>query len=195
MNGWSLTHFTLESSSISFCRGRGRPRGPRRFSQQLRSNAFFRSLASRQLQTSNRDVLEPLPNILTQRMLSCRRRHCQRQLKPANFIPDERFAVSLVVLEEDFCLKEDAYLTFPSEVNNSTTREAIGGFLVNIENAVKYMDHVYCYCSQFVDPLELESIPDNDVVLIAVFETYIFYCYQLDVCGCCTEYFNYYHNC
>ncbi len=57
------------------------------------------------------------------------------------------------------------------------------------------MDHVCCCCSQFVDPLELKSIPDNDAVLMAVFETHIFHYCNLDVCGCCSGSFNFCHNC
>ncbi len=113
----------------------------------------------------------------------------------ANLIPDERSAVSPIVLEEDFRLKEDAYLAFPPDVNDSTTREAIGRFQVNIENAVKYIDHVCCCFSQFVDPLKLKSIPDNDAVLMAAFETHILHCCDFDVCGFCSGSFNFCHDC
>ncbi len=57
------------------------------------------------------------------------------------------------------------------------------------------MDHVCCYYSRFVDPLELKSISDNNVVLIAAFKTYILHRYDLDVCGCCSGSFNFCHNC
>ena len=57
------------------------------------------------------------------------------------------------------------------------------------------MDHVCCYYSRFVDPLELESIPNNNAVLMAVFETYILYCYNLDIYGCCSGSFNFCHDC
>ncbi len=195
MNGLSLTHFALEGSSPLPHYGRGCPCGPERFSQQLWSNASLKSSAPRQLQTSNRDVLEPPPNILTPKIPPCRCQRHQRQSTPANLIPDERFAVSLFVLEEDFRLRKDIYLTFPLEVNNSITKEVIERFRVNIENIIKHMDHVYYCCSQFVHLLELESIPDNNAVLMATFETHIFHCYDLDICGCCSGSFNFCHDC
>ncbi len=143
---------------------------------------------------SNRDVLEPLPNILTATILPYRRRCCQRQLTPANFLPDKRFPISPVVLEEDFRLREDAYLAFPPEVNDSTIREAIRRFQINIKNAIKHMDHFCCCCNRFVNLLELENIPDNDAVLMTTFKTYILHRCNLDVCGCCSGSFNFCHN-
>ncbi len=77
----------------------------------------------------------------------CRHQYHQRQSTPANLIPDECFVVSPIVLEKDFRFREDVYLTFPPEINDFITREAIGYFQVNIENAVKYIDHVYYCCS------------------------------------------------
>ncbi len=195
MNRLSLTHLAPKGSSPPHPRSRGRPRGSRRFSQHLRSNGPLRSLALRQLQTSNRDVLEPPPNSFTPTMPPRRRRHCQRWTTPANLILDERSVVCPVVLEEEFRFREDAYLVFFSEVNDSTTREAIGYFQVNIENAVKYMDHICCCCSRFVNLLELKSIPDNDVVWMAAFETYILHRCDLDVCGCCSRSIDFCHNC
>lgn len=61
--------------------------------------------------------------------------------------------ISLVILEEDFCLGKEVYLTFSPKVNDSITREAIGRFQVNIKNTIKYMDHICCCCSQFVNLL------------------------------------------
>ncbi len=54
-------------------------------------------------------------------MPSRKRRRRQRQSTPANLIPDERSTISPVILEDDFRLREDAYLAFLPEVNNSTT--------------------------------------------------------------------------
>ncbi len=108
---------------------------------------------------------------------------------------DNIVLVSPVVLDEDFRLREDAYLLFPPEVNDSTTREAIRRFQVNIENAVKYIDYICCCCSRFVDPLKLESIPDNNAVLMAAFETYILHHCDLDVCSCCSRSFTFCHDC
>ena len=86
-------------------------------------------------------------------------------------------------------------MTFPPEVNDLTTREAIGHFQVNIKNAIKHINHICCYCSRFVDPSKLKNIPDNNAVLIATFETYILYYYNLDVCGYCFRSFNFCHDC
>lgn len=81
----------------------------------------------------------------------CKARCCQCWLLPSstNLILVESFnntvLITPVVLEENFRLRKDAYLTFPSEANNSITRKAIGCFQVNIKKTVKHMDHV-CYC-------------------------------------------------
>ncbi len=144
---------------------------------------------------SNRDFLESSPNIFTPIMPSCRRQYRQCLSISANLIPNEHSAISSVVLEEDFCLRKDAYLAFLPKINDSTTREAIGHFQINIEKAIKYIDHVYYCCSWCVDFLKLESIPDNDAILMAAFETYIHYRYDLDVCSCCSRSFNFCHNC
>ena len=56
------------------------------------------------------------------------------------------------------------------------------------------MDHVCCCYSRFVDFWELESIPDNNSVLIAVLETYILHCCDLDLCDCYSGSFNFCHN-
>ena len=131
----------------------------------------------------------------------CKAQCCQRRSTffSANFIPIEPFhntvSISPVILEEDFRLREDAYLTFFSKINDSTTREAIGRFEVNIKNAIKHTDYVYCCCSQFVDALQLESISDNDAVLIAAFKTNIFQRCDLDVYGCCFRSLNFCHDC
>ncbi len=195
MNGLPLIHLALDSSSSPPCCGRGRLCGPRRFSQQLRSNTSLRSLAPRQLQMSKRNVLELPPNILTPTILPHRRQRYQRQLTPSNLIPDKCFTIRLVVLEEDFRLREDAYLTFSPEVNNSIIREAIWRFQVNIENALKHMDHFCCCCSQFIDPLKLESIPNNNVILMVVFKTYILHCYYFDIYSYCSKSFNFCYDC
>ncbi len=183
MNGLPLTPLAPEGSLPPPCRGRGRPHSPGHFSRRPPSNVPLRRLASRQLQTSN-----PPPTIPP--------RCCQRQSTPANLMPaDNIVLVSPIILKEDFRLREDVYLTFPPEVNDSITREAIGHFQVNIKSVVKHMDYVYCCYSRFVDPLELESIFDNNAVLITAFETYILHRCDLDVCGCCSGSFNFCHDC
>lgn len=76
------------------------------------------------------------------------RRQCWSTSFSANFMPVELFhntiPISSVVLEEDFRFRKEAYLTFSLEVNDSTSRKAVGYFQVNIENAMNYIDHV-CY--------------------------------------------------
>lgn len=103
--------------------------------------------------------------------------------------------INSVALEEDFCLREKAYMAFPPKVTDSTIRQAICHFQVNIDNAVKHMKHVCCYCSWFVDPSQLKIFPDNDAVIIAAFETNILRHYDLDICGCCAGTLNFCHNC
>lgn len=108
---------------------------------------------------------------------------------------DNIISVSPIVLEEDFYLKKDAYFIFPCEVNDFIIRKAIWRFSIDIENIVKYMDHVYCCYSWFVDNLELDNIFDNDVVSMTVFDTNILYCYDFNICDCCFRSFNFYHDC
>ncbi len=102
--------------------------------------------------------------------------------------------VDPVALEEDFRLRVEAYIAFPLELSDTTTREAISYFQVQITNAVKHMDHVCCCCSRFVDLVELNLIPDNEPILMAVFETNILYHCDLDICSC-SETFNFCHDC
>ncbi len=128
MSELPLTCLALEGSSPPPRHGRRRLCGLERFFRQPRFNMLLRSLAPRQLQTSNRDILGPPPNIFTPTMPPRGHQCRQRQSIPANLIPDDRSTVSPVVLEEDFCFREDAYLAFPPEVNDSTIREAIGRF-------------------------------------------------------------------
>lgn len=104
-------------------------------------------------------------------------------------------SVSFVILEEDFRLRKEVYLTFPPKVNDSTTREAIEHFQVNIKNAVRHIDYICCYCNQFVDILQLERIFDKDAVFMTIFETNILYCWNLHVCGCCSRSFNFCYDC
>ena len=98
-------------------------------------------------------------------------------------------------MEKDFCPKKDAYLTFFYEINNSITTKTIGCFQVNIKNAVKYIDHICCCCSQFVDPLKLESIYDNNAILMAIFETDILHYCNFNICDCYSEFFIFCYNC
>ncbi len=136
---------------------------------------------------SIRNILTSLPNILNPKIpprRGQRHQHWSTSLF-ANPISIELFdntiPINLIILEEDFCLRENAYLTFPPEVNNFTIRKAIGRFQVNIENTVKHMDYICYYYSRFIDLLELKSIPDNDIVLIATFEINILHCCNFDI--------------
>lgn len=135
INKLSLIPLTLKCSLPLLLCGRGHLCGPESFFQQSSFNAPLKRLVPRQLQ-----ILNPPPIILPWR--------CQLWSIYANFIPAERFnntiPVSPVVLEDDFHLRENAYLTFPFEVNNFIIREAIGRFQGNIKNTVKHMDYVYC---------------------------------------------------
>lgn len=154
----------------------------------------LRSLVPRQLQTSNKDILEPSPNIFTLTIPSCRYQCRQHQSTLVNLLSNECFTISSINLEEDFCLRKDTYLIFSPRVNNSITRDIIGCFQVNIKNVVKHMNHIYYCCSRFLNLLDLENISDNDLVLIAIFKTYILHCYDLNICYCCSGSFNFYCN-
>lgn len=63
-----------------------------------------------------------------------------------------------------------------------------------MSNTVKDMDHVCCYCNRFVDPMKANLIPDNELILMTVFETNILYCYNLNICDC-SETLNFCHDC
>lgn len=102
--------------------------------------------------------------------------------------------LSSVILEEDLCLRKEAYLTFLLEINNFITKKAIEHFQVNIENVVKHMDHICCCYGSFVDFLQLKSISNSDAVLIFTFETNILYCCNLDVYICCSGFSNFCYN-
>lgn len=52
--------------------------------------------------------------------------------------------VNPVTLGEDFHLRKKVYIAFPLKVTDSTTRQAISCFQVNIDNVVKLIDHIYC---------------------------------------------------
>ena len=214
MNGLLLTPLAPRDSLSLLSRSRGR------LARQPLLNAPFKTLAPGQLQTSTRNVLEPPPNVLTptSRAPASKTRvaaralfnssipprkaqRCQHRSTPssANFIPVEPFyntvPISPIVLKEDFYLKKEASLTFPLEVNNSIIRKAIERFQVNIKNTVNYIDHVCCCHSRFFDFWELESIFDNNAVLMAIFKTNIFHYCNLDVYGCWSGSFNLCHDC
>lgn len=129
----------------------------------------------------------------------CKTQYHQHQLISflANILSVEIFntvLVSPVVLEEDFPLRKETYLTFPSKTNNSTTTEAIGRFQVYIENVIKYINHICYYYSRFVHFSQLKSIPNNDTVLMTIFDTNILHCYNFDICSYCSRFFNFCHN-
>ncbi len=85
-------------------------------------------------------------------------------------------------------------MAFPPELSDTTTREAISRFQVQITNAVKHIDHVCCCCGRFVDPVQLNLILDNEPILIAEFETNILHRCDLDFYGC-SETFHFCHDC
>lgn len=147
----------------------------------------------------NRDILKLFSNVFTLIIPPCKGQHHQRWSIPTNLILVERFdniiSVSSIVLEKDFHLRKNVYLTIPPEVNNSTIRKAIGHFQVNIKNIIKYLNYVCCYCNWFVNLLELESIPNNNVVLMAVFETNILHYSNFDICDYYSGFFSFCYDC
>lgn len=98
--------------------------------------------------------------------------------------------VDLVALEEDSCFRAEACIAFPPELSDTIKREVISCFQVNIANAIKDMDYTCCCCSRFVNPVELNLIPDNDSIFMAAFETNTLHRCDLDICGC-SETFNF----
>lgn len=153
-----------------------------------------RASASRSIATPKAPLNRSIPACKAQR------RQRRSTSSSANFMLVKPFyntvPINPIVLEEDFRLREEAYLPFPLEVNDSTTKKAIRCFQVNIKNFIKHIDHIYYYCSRFVNLLQLESILDNNAVLMAAFETNILYHCNCDLCGCCFGLsFNFCHDC
>ena len=70
----------------------------------------------------------------------------------ANDVP-----VDPIALEEDCRLKVEMCIVFLLELFDTTIRKTISCFQVQIPNAVKYIDYVSYYCSQFVILLNLIS--------------------------------------
>ena len=99
-----------------------------------------------------------------------------------------------VALEKNFRLKTEAFMAFLPKLSDTIIQKAISYFQVQITNIVKYMDHVYYCCSQFVDLIKLNLTLDNELILIAAFKTNKLYYYDLDICNF-FENFNFYYNC
>ncbi len=218
MNGLPLPRFALRGSLNPSWSLTSSYHGYRRFRQKLQLNTFLRFLAPRQLQILTKDVLEPSSNmliltlcpstksnsapktLLNKSISPCKAQCCWRQsISPSANIRLTKLiannvSIDPVALEEDFCLRGEVCIAFPLELSNTTTREAISHFQVQITNVVKYIDHIYYYCNRFVDPIELNLVSDNEPILMAVFETNILYWCNLDICSC-SEIFNFYHDC
>lgn len=90
--------------------------------------------------------------------------------------------INLIALKEDFCLEKKAYMAFSPKITDFIIRKAICCFQINIDNAIKHMN-VYCCYSWFFDFSQLEIFLDNNTIIIAVFETNILYCYELNICS------------
>ena len=86
-------------------------------------------------------------------------------------------SINPIALKKNFCLGEKTYSIFSFKANDSITKEAIRRFQVNIEKAIKHMDHIYYCCGRFVDCLLLKIIFDNNVILMVTFKINIFYYY------------------
>lgn len=144
--------------------------------RELLPNLFFKTLASKQLQMSIKNILESPSNIFTliarvsiskttaelgvpfnSSIPLCKAWCCQCYSKTflANFILIEPFynivLVSFVVLKEKFRFRKEVYLTFIFKINNFTIKKVIKRFQVNIENIIKHIEHIYCCRSWFVD--------------------------------------------
>ncbi len=127
-----------------------------------------------------------------------RRRRRRSTLLSANIRPAEPIANSVpvdpIAFEENFRLRAEACMAFPPELSDTTTREAISCFQVQITYVVKHMNHVCCCCSRFVDPVEFNLFPDNEPILMAALEMNILHYCDLDICSC-SETFNFCHDC
>ncbi len=185
MNGLPLPRLALRESLNSpwnFTPPRRSHECPRR---QFQPNTPFRSLALRQLQRSTKNVLELPPNVLTpvpypltrndsasrtplNRLIppyKAERYWCQSTTLSANIKPAEPIAnivpIKPITLEKDLHFRAEACIAFSFELFNTTTGEAISRFQVQITNVIKYINHICYCCSRFVDPIELNLIPDN----------------------------------
>lgn len=99
----------------------------------------------------------PTPNISTNRSI-LPQKVLRHSLWSTFFLADNKLVkpfnnnvpLNSVALKEIFCLRKEAYMTFPPKVIDSTIRQAIYHFRVNINNAVKHIEYISCCCSQFV---------------------------------------------
>lgn len=138
--------------------------------------------------------------LLNKSILSCKARHCQRQSTPlsANIRPVEpiinSILVDLIALEGDFHLRAEGCIVFPLELSDTTIQKAINCFQIQITNIVKHLDYICCCYSQFVDPVELNLIYDNELILMAIFEIHILYPCDLNIYSY-SKTFNFCHNC
>lgn len=93
---------------------------------------------------------------------------------------DSSYLVNLIVLEKDFHLRYEANVEFLPKVNDITIRKAIKQFQVNIDNAIKHLDHLYCCYSCFINLAQLKHISDQDPIVMAVFDIDILYHYDFN---------------
>lgn len=101
--------------------------------------------------------------------------------------------INLILLEKNFCLRHKANIEFSSKENNTITCKAVKHFQINIDNAIKHLDHSYYYCRRFINLVQLKHISDKDLISITALDTEILGHHDLACCGHLFESFDFCH--
>lgn len=81
-----------------------------------------------------------------------------------------------------------------SKINNLTIYKAIRQFQAYINKAIKYIDYIYYYYNYFTNFIILKHIFDNDLIIIAIFDTNILYYYNFNCFSHFDAIFNFCNN-
>lgn len=100
----------------------------------------------------------------------CRRQKSQiRALNSSKIeLLDNNYLIDLTALEEDFCFRHKASIKFLIIVNDIITRDIMKQFQDHTADVIKYLDHICCYYSCFINPTQLKHISEKDPIIIAI---------------------------
>lgn len=87
------------------------------------------------------------------------------------------------MLKKEFCLKYKRNINFFSILNNIITHNTIKQFLAYTIGVIKYLDYIYCYCSCFINFVQLKHISKKDFIIMVVFNIDILYYQNINYCG------------
>lgn len=102
-------------------------------------------------------AINPLDLLLNKFYLVVKCSYCQ-QISPIKILDsceieplDTNYSIYFTILKEDFCLRYEASIEFSSIINNLTIRNSIKQFQDHTTDTIKYLDHICCYCSCFIN--------------------------------------------